>query len=508
MASNHDDYNELLKNFEAKSTDNSSADASSARRSSDTAKRSPSTRRYVSDSTRRPVSDSVGTAPTRPSAPPAARSSTPRYSAPPVNTAEKNNAYKGGVYFSNPPRDIDKEAARQQRASSGKGAALRKNISADGKKRAANNKKGGKLQNFFRSERFKHAMIVFAVIVVVSTVLSVYGIRCINDVVALNVDDKSVEVTVQEGMTDKEVLKILKEKDLIHNRLFCQLFLSVFEADGDYISGVYTLSPDMGVEKMISTMKTDFKNSETVSLTFPEGWTIDQIAEKLEANEVCTASSFISTLEDVDFSGEYDFIQAIPDKEKRFHALEGYIYPDTYEFYVGENASSVVRRFLNNFENRWTDEYQSKAEALNLSVDEVITMASILQKEAANTEQMSTIASVLYNRLENPNAFPLLQCDSTEDYLLDVIKPTLTSSAEDTRKYVEYRDSYDTYSEGCKGLPIGPISNPGDAAINAALNPDDTDYLYFRHDSKGEVYYASSFSEHEANGRKVANAGD
>lgn len=501
MANNHDDYNELLRNFESRSTGGSS-------RTADTEKRSANTRAGAGNSARRPVSGNGGTPPKRPTAPPTARSSTPRYSAPPVNSNEKNNTYKGGVYFSNPPRDIDKEAARQQRASAGKGAALRKNISSDGKKRASGNKKGGKVSNFFHSERFKRSMIVLAVIVVVSAVLSVYAIRCINDVVALNVDDKSAEVTVQAGMTDKEVLKILKENDLINNRLFCQIFLSVFETDGDYISGVYTLSPDMGVEKMIATMKTDFKNSETVSLTFPEGWTIEQIAEKLEANEVCTASSFISTLEDVDFSSEYDFIQAIPDKEKRFHALEGYIYPDTYDFYVGENASSVVRRFLNNFQNRWTDEYQAKADALGMSVDEVITLASVLQKEAANTEQMPTIASVLYNRLERPDAFPLLQCDSTEDYLLNTIKPTLTSSAEDTRKYVEYRDSYDTYSEACKGLPVGPIANPGDAAIKSALNPDDTGYLYFRHDSKGEVYYASSFSEHEANGRKVANVED
>lgn len=496
MANNYDDYNELLKKFEAKSTEPVSRSDNATNSSSQ------NTRRPV-NSARRPASDKNRTENSSPS--------TPRYSAPPVNSQEKNSTYKGGVYFSNPPRDIDKEAERQKRAATGRGAAIRRNISADNKKvnkKKSNTKsaQGNKFQRFLSSERFKRAMVLLAIIVVVSTVLCFYGIRCINDVVALNVEDKSVEVTVQAGMTDKDVLKILKKNDLINNRIFCQLFLSVFEQDGEYISGVYTLTPSMGVEKMIATMKTDFKNSETVSLTFPEGYTIDQIAEKLEANEVCTASSFISTLQNVDFSSEYDFIEAIPDKEKRFRVLEGYIYPDTYEFYVGENASSVVRRFLNNFDNRWTEEYQAKADAMGLTVDEVIIMASILQKEAANSGQMPTIASVLYNRLDRPNAFPLLQCDSTEDYLLEVIKPTLTSSAEDTQKYIEYRDDYDTYSEECVGLPIGAIANPGDAAINAALNPDDTSYLYFRHDSKGEVYYASSFAEHQQNGRKVANA--
>ncbi len=488
MANNHDDYNELLKMFEEKSS-------GSAPRSADTQKR-------PAETTRRPVENKSRSA--------ATRSSTPRYSAPPVKNSQEKSTYKGGVYFSNPPRDIDKEAAREKRAVSGKGELIRRNLSETNtktsKKKKTKKTSGNAVQRFFSSNGFKHAMIVLAVIAVTSFVLCFYGIRCINDVVALDVEDVSVEVTVQEGMTDEEVLKILKKNDLINNRIFCQLFLKLFDQDGEYISGVYTLSPTMGVEKMIATMKTDFKNSETVSLTFPEGYTITQIAEKLEANDVCTATSFISTLQDVDFSNEYDFIKAIPDKEKRFHVLEGYIYPDTYEFYVGENASSVVRRFLDNFENRWTDEYQAKADDLGLTIDEVIIMASILQEEAANSEQMPTIASVLYNRLDRPDAFPLLQCDSTEDYLLDTIKPTLTSSAEDTQKYVEYRDNYDTYTEECRGLPIGAIANPGDAAISAALNPDDTSYLYFRHDSEGEVYYASSFAEHQENGRRVANA--
>ena len=252
----------------------------------------------------------------------------------------------------------------------------------------------------------------------------------------------------------------------------------------------------------------DYKNAETVTLTFPEGWTITQMAEKLEANEVCTASSFISTLQSVDFSDEYEFIASIPDKDKRYHMLEGYMYPDTYEFYVGENASSVVRRFLNNFQSRWTEEYQKQADSRDLTIDEVIVMASVIQEEAANQSQMANISSVLYNRLDKPNAFPLLQCDSTEDYLLNTIKPGLTSSVEDTQKYIEYRDNYDTYSEACKGLPVGAIANPGADAIEAALYPADTSYLYFRHDTEGGVYYAETFAQHEENGRIAAKVGD
>ena len=433
-----------------------------------------------------------------------ANSQAKRYSTPPVknSNADKGN-YKGGVYFSNPPRDIDKEAERQKKAVNPRGSAARKANTRKASGVKVDAPKGNAVARFFKSKGFKTFIACILIVAIVSSVICYIGIGCINDVLALNGSETPVEVTVQSGMTDSEVLDILKDKGLIKNKQFCKLFLSIFEQDGDFISGVYTLSQSMGVEKMLAVMKTDYTNSETVALTFPEGWTIQQMAEKLEANDVCTASSFISTLQTVDFSQEYEFIAAIPDKEKRFNALEGYLYPDTYEFYVGENASSVVRRFLDNFDAKWTEEYQAQAEKRGLTVDEVVIMASVLQKEAANSEQMPTIASVLYNRLEKPNTFPLLQCDSTEDYLLDTIKPSLTSSIEDTQKYIEYRNSYDTYSEECKGLPIGAIANPGDAAIKAALFPDDTGYFYFRHDSDGEVYYASSFAEHERNGRRI-----
>ena len=473
MADKFNDYDELLGNFESKKPNNTSQVNSGT-----TPKRTVGNSRPTANTTRRSVSYNV------------------------KNTQQNNQGYKNGVYFSNPPRNINRAVNKMNQ----------ENVKRRGPRGSAppvvNGKppKKSKASAFFTSPKFLRPVICIGVAAVVSLILCVYGLGCINDVLALNKDETAVEITVQQGMTDDEVLDILHDNKLIKNKLFCKLFLSVFDQDGEYISGGYTLSPSMGVEKMIATMKSDYTNAETVTLTFPEGYTIDEIAEKLEANEVCTATSFINTLQNVDFSTEYDFLKSISNKEERFRALEGYIYPDTYEFYVGENASSVVRRFLNNFENRWTEEYQEQAEKRGLTVDEVIIMASILQKEAANSEQMPMIAGILYNRLDRPNAFPLLQCDSTEDYLLNTIKPGLSSSVEDTQRYIQYRDTYDTYSEACKGLPVGAIANPGDVAIKAALFPEDTSYLYFRHDKKGNIYYASSFSEHQANARKVANA--
>ena len=121
---------------------------------------------------------------------------------------------------------------------------------------------------------------------------------------------------------------------------------------------------------------------------------------------------------------------------------------------------------------------------------------------------MKDISSVLHNRIDKPGTFPRLECDSTEKYLAETIKVTLTSSTTDTQKYIAYRDLYDTYSSEFTGLPVGAICNPGGAAISAALYPSDTNYNYFRHDKKGNVYYANTFSEHNQNGYKAAAISD
>ncbi len=435
----------------------------------------------------------------------------------------ENKKYNGEVYFSNPPQEIKEEAERQKRASGqspyGKyarnaygdkvtsappvTASQRREIAM--KKHQKERREQGVLT--FKEKLTKLA-VYFLIVAVTSTILCIYGIGCINDILAIDKRDLSCEVTISAGATDSDVIDILKENKLIKNKGFCKLFVKLFHDDDKYISGSYTLNSDWGVEKMLSTMQVGNTTYETITLTFPEGYTIDQIAEKLESNKVCTASSFIKTMQSVDFSGEYPFLKNQADKELRFRTLEGYIYPDTYEFYVGENASSVVRRFLDNFKSKWTADYQKQAEKLGMTVDEVVTLASIIQAEAANSGQMKDISSVLHNRLEKPGTFPRLECDSTEKYLIETIKVTLTSSTTDTQKYIAYRDLYDTYSTDCKGLPVGAICNPGGAAIAAALYPTDTDYNYFRHDAKGNVYYANTFSEHNQNGYKAAAISD
>jgi UPF0755 protein len=145
---------------------------------------------------------------------------------------------------------------------------------------------------------------------------------------------------------------------------------------------------------------------------------------------------------------------------------------------------------------KWTEEYEARRIELGLSRDEVLTIASIIQREAASKKQMGLVSSVIHNRLNHSVSWPLLGCDSTANYISTYVAPNVSFS-----QATAYENAYDTYIQ--PGLPPGPICNPGDDAINAALYPDDTNYYYFRHDKYGQIYMATTQSEHDANGREV-----
>lgn len=363
-----------------------------------------------------------------------------------------------------------------------------------------NRMKKKKRPNFF--VRNRKAWSIVGLCVLCSLILSSYLISCMNDVLAIRRDDSNtVTVTIPAETNTKDILKILKKSDLIEHRLFCTLYAKLMRfRDDNYLSGIYYITASMGVEKMLETFKSPPTTGKTVTLTFPEGFTADQIAKKLAANGVCSADDFYRTLRVVDFSREYDFIRELSDREQRYHVLEGYLYPDTYDFYVGENPSSIVRKFLNNFKKKWTGERRDRAAALNMSVDEVVTLASILEKEAANAGQMAQVSSVIHNRLARPGLYPSLQCDSTTSYIDSYIKRHVV----DPNEVNAYIARYSTYK--CEGLPVGAICNPGGDAISAALEPAKTDYYFFAHDNNRKIYLARNDAERIQNSIAILRA--
>lgn len=351
----------------------------------------------------------------------------------------------------------------------------------------------------------KKAFIVMGCCVLVAIIASSAILSCVNDVLAINrSDEKIVEVTLPNDADTFTAIRVLDKAGLIKNTVFCNFFINMMKLtnknylpDDGYLPGIYYFTEDMGVEKMLARFQTSVKRGKIVSVTIPEGYTIDQIFNRLEKNDICPASSLYKVVDEIDFSDEYDFIAKIPDKEQRYHALEGYFFPATYEFEQGATPGDVIREFLNTFQKRWTEEYTKKAEALGKTTDEIIKIASIIEKEGANKDQFKLVSSVLHNRLNRSGLYPTLDCDSTKDYVTNTIAERITSPSQINAFIL----NYSTYERA--GLPASAICNPGEAAIEAALNPDTTQYYFFAHDKNKKIYMATTLEEHNANKRTL-----
>ena len=232
---------------------------------------------------------------------------------------------------------------------------------------------------------------------------------------------------------------------------------------------------------------------ETVRVTITEGMTLTQIFKKLEANGVCSFDDLMKTAESYDYS-YYPLIAARPSNTRAFK-LEGYIFPNTYDFYKNEKPQDAIGRFLRVGEKYITSADRAKAKSMGYSMDQILTVASIIEKEGANPNEVRKIAAVIYNRLE---AGKQLQMDSGIYYIERSVKPYISGDIN------RYNSLYNMYK--CKGLPAGPICNPGARTINAALDPADVNYLYFCHDSSAKYYYADTYEEHLENLKKAGIA--
>lgn len=253
-------------------------------------------------------------------------------------------------------------------------------------------------------------------------------------------------------------------------------------------------SPDPATETTAETTT----ESHTVRITFPEGYTLIEIAEKLEENGVCSVADFMALTTDKEYLStlEYSVLDGIENEENVAYFLEGFVFPDTYDFYKGESARQALSRFLVNTENKFSAEYRQRAAELGYTVKDILAIASIIQEEASDPDEMPYVASVIHNRLTDAS-YGMLQCDVTIHYVNKCItdSPYLEG---DTSAFAEY---YNTYK--CKGVPAGPICNPGLNAIRAALYPENTDYFFFVTDEDWNYYYAETYSEHQKNCRAV-----
>ena len=324
--------------------------------------------------------------------------------------------------------------------------------------------------------------------------LAVVGWIAATDVLALGKEDLTAVVEINEGDEIKDIAEKLEEAGIIRYPWLFRLFCVFAKADEKISSsGSFELNTTMDYRAIISAMGQSSSTRLTVTIVIPEGYTQAQILQTLADNGVAELSELQDTAANYDF--EYSFLQDIElGLENR---LEGYLFPDTYEFYVGESTITAINKMLANFNNKFDSEMRDQAAEMGYSMHEILTIASLIEREAANDSERAIIASVIYNRL-NSDSFPNLQIDASIQYVLP------EGEIVTQEDYYTVDSPYNTYLY--EGLPPGPIACPGLASIVAALNPESTNYYYYALGEDGQHHFSTTAEEHEAFVAQMQNA--
>ncbi len=336
---------------------------------------------------------------------------------------------------------------------------------------------------------------------------------CASEVLAFGREDKSVTITIYETDTIDDITTKLARAELIHYPGLFKLYAKYAVDEGDIHPGMWDLNTKYDYHALVKMMSPSSTRS-VVKVMIPEGYTCRQIFALLEENKVCTVqdiSSYAATGE----LNDYWFLDGVTRGDR--YCLEGFLFPDTYEFYQNDSPKNILTKMLNNFDNRFDETMRGKIQVLNnhladlmrrdgkgtdyinshlFTVRDVVNVASMIEKETSSAQEGYTIASVIYNRLFCWQGNPAyLNIDATIIYALDG-KTDLT--AEDLR----VNSPYNTYTN--TGLTPGPISNPGLSSLNAALEPSDTNYYYYVLDpAAGSHIFATTQAEHDANRAQV-----
>ena len=303
----------------------------------------------------------------------------------------------------------------------------------------------------------------------------------------LNTDVSKLNLVVTEQTTIDDIASTLHKNGFISDKNYFILEAKLEGATTGFIPGEYAISSNMSSTQILNLLTTNIsEDKETIKFTIPEGYTIDQIAEVLEKKHIVTKEDFLDAVKNRNYSSDYAFLKDMPSDRDYKYQLEGYLFPDTYIVRKNVTSEEIIIMMLNRFEDILSP-YSSYIQSSNYTIHDIITIASIIEQEARLDEERAKIAGVIYNRLD---ADMRLQMCSTVQYSLNKRKASLTLQD------LEKDSPYNTYLY--TGIPIGPISNPGEACIKAAVMPEYHDYYYFvLQDSEiGSHYFSSTSDEH------------
>ena len=323
---------------------------------------------------------------------------------------------------------------------------------------------------------------------------------CAADVLAFGREDKVVTVTVYEADTMEDIIEKLHQGGLIRYKSLFSLYANISDAEEDIKPGIYDLNTRYDYHALVNFMSPR-SSREVIKLTIPEGYTCRQIFSLLEENRICTAVDVGAYAANGELS-EYWFLEGL--ERGTENCLEGYLFPDTYEFYKNSTPREALERMLDNFDYRFDEEMYAQLETLNKKVTdgsygikEVVIIASLIEKESAAPAESPKVAGVIYNRLfdwgSNP---PYLNIDASIVYAQEGNNDQIDTSLD---------DPYNTYLY--EGLTPGPIANPGLASLKAALNPESHNYYYYvLNPATGMHQFSTTYQEHTGYVRQFAEA--
>lgn len=339
----------------------------------------------------------------------------------------------------------------------------------------------------------------------VGVFLSIKVIGAMRDITGMSKDNKKIDFEITENMNVDDIIDGLHQSGIIDMPSLMKMYVKFTKNTSGFLNGPHTVSANMSYNNIIASLKTEKEYTETVTVVIPEGLSVAEIGELLEENYVCRASDFEDYVKTK--KNRCEFEEGLNDNSNRMFMLEGYLFPDTYEFYVVDYlkknsnydthtwAKKAADKMMDNFEDHITKKLKARMKELGMTLDQTIILASLIQREGKTEEDMAMVSSVFHNRLDDSETYPKLESDATDTYITETIRPRTTAANKAQMQKIE--EAYDTYN--CIGLPVGAICNPGMDAINAALYPDDTNYYYFLAARDGTFYWAQTLEQHEQN---------
>lgn len=329
-----------------------------------------------------------------------------------------------------------------------------------------------------KSVSLRKLIKLFVFVLVIGTIL--FGIiynRAISK--PLNSNEEMVIIEVKDGEGFYDVLNRLDSQGKLSNKLLIKLRMMINKQDIHLSQGVYEISSNSSLSDVIKSLQNSAENKSLIKLTIPEGYNVEEIAEEVERCNVDTKDNFLQAVKN------YTLPSFVKHDENKRYDLEGYLYPDTYLIPNGSDSNHIINLMINEFTQVFESINKTNGNTIkDEDVEKIITIASMIEKEAQVDKDRPYISSVIYNRL---NSDMKLQIDATVLYALGYHVDVVLN------RHLEIDSPYNTYKY--KGLPEGPIANPGRAAITAAMNPADTEYIYYILEKDGSHYFTSDYND-------------